>query len=276
MVHGYRNTVDGVVAAHSVARFTVRKSRFKDRQAVAEYIVPTHGAGGAVQSPHRVAVADVVLGFGSHGVRCRQVCPLHTQYGFACKLSTKVCVLTIGFFRATIPWITNQIHDGAVCFVNPASPGLCRNGVSHLAPEFRLKACRQTNLLRKTGCVVCHQPMQCFLAKKVWDAKTCVFYGIPLHNIGLGSSHTAQLHTADTIVLHQCIKPLHIHGCNLAVFVLRCKIAGIILICLQDLFFKGHPAHQVANALFCRKIRVLVWVHLFSPFMLQRAIFAHL
>jgi len=26
-------------------------------------------------------------------------------------------------------------------------------------------------------------------------------------------------------VLHQCIKPLHIHGCNLAVFVLRCKIA---------------------------------------------------
>ena len=260
MVHGYRNTVDGVVAAHSVARFAVCKSRFKDRQTVAEYIVPTHGAGGAVQSPHRVAVADVVLGFGSHGVRRCQVCPLHTQYGFACKLRTKVCVLTIGFFRATIPWITNQIHDGAVCFVNPASPGLCRNGVSHLAPEFRLKACRQTNLLRKTGCVVCHQPMQCFLAKKVWDAKTCVFYGIPLHNIGLGSSHTAQLHTADTIVLHQCIKPLHIHGGNLAVFVLRCKIAGIILICLQDLFFKGHPAHQVADALFCRKIRVLVWL----------------
>ena len=263
MVHRYRNAVNGIVAAHSVACFAVRKSRLKDRQAVAEYIVPSHGAGGAVQPTHRVAVANVVLRLGSHGVRCRQVCPLHTPYGFARKLSTKMCILAIGFFRTTIPWVTNQVHDRAVCFMNATGPGLCRNGVSHLAPEFRLKACRQTNLLRKTGCVVCHQPVQSFLAKKIWDAKTCVFHGIMLYDIGLGSSHTAQLHTADTIALHQCIKPLHIHGCNLAVFILRCKIAGIILICLQDLFFQSHPAHQVIDALFCRKIRILVWIHLF-------------
>ena len=58
-----------------------------------------------------------------------------------------------------------------------------------------------------------------------------------------------------------------------------CAVRTAKALGLRPRFFLLTPLEetlQVANALFCRKIRVLVWVHLFSPFMLQRAIFAHL
>ena len=261
MVHRNRDAVDGVIAAHRVARLTVNERGFKHRQAVAENIVPSHRAGGAVQTAHRVAVSYIVLRLRGNGIGVFQTLPLHTPHGLAGKLCTQMRVLAVGFLAAAIARVTNQIHDRAVGFVYTAGSRFGGDSVSHFAPKSRVKGGSKTDLLGKAGGVVREQTVQGFFAEQERNPQTGIFDSIALHRVSLYRRHTAKLDTSNAVAVHKLGEALHVHRNDLAVFILRCEIAGKILVGLHNLFFCRHSRQKIVQTLLNRKVRVLVSKH---------------
>ena len=261
VVHGDRDAVDGIIAAHGVHGAAVYKGGFKHGQAVAEHVVTAHGAGGAVQTAHRVAVAHVMLGLSGNGVRSGQVVALHAPHHLTGELAAQVGVLTVGFLAAAVTRVADQVHHRAVALVDAHGPGLGGDGVAHLPPQLRVEGGGQADLLGEAGGTVVEQAVQRLLAEQEGDAQTGLFQSVALHLVGQGGGHAAQLHAAHAVALQQCVKPVHIHGGHLAVFILGGEVAGEILVGLHNFFPQRHPAEQVVDALFHGKLGVLIGKH---------------
>ena len=261
VVHGNGDAVDGVVAAHDVGSAAVHKGGLEHRQAVAEHIMAAHGAGGAVQPAHRVAVAHIVLGLGSHGVGVGEVPALQAEDRFPGKLGAQVGVLAVGFLPAAIAGVADEVHHRAVGFMDALGPGFGADGAAHLPPQFGVEGGGQADLLGEAGGLAGHQTMEGFLTEEERDAQAGLFHGVALHGVGLGGAHAPQLQAAGTVPAQQGVQAVHVQMGDQAVLVLGGKVAGIVLVGLQDLFPQSHAGEQVVDALFHRQIGVLIGKH---------------
>ena len=261
VVHRDGDAVDRVVAAHRIARAAVHERGLEHRQAIAEHVVPPHRAGRAVQAAHGVSVAGVVLRLSGDSVGIGQVFALHPAHHLARELTAQMRVLAVGFLPASIARIADQIHDGAVGFMNALRAALRADGASHFTAERGVKGGGQTDLLREAGRFAGHQAVQRFLAEQKRDTQPRVFQRVPLDGVRLRGVHAAQLDAAHAETVQQLIQTVQVHRGDKAVLVLRGKVAGEVLIRLQDFFPQRHARQQILDALLHRQLGVLIRKH---------------